>query len=44
MASSKSRAALDDWFAQAEKVLQGREVPDPCREWDEDAVEQDDAA
>ena len=44
MERSKSRAALDAWLIQAERVLQTGKELDTGQAWEEESVEHGDAA
>ena len=44
MATSKTRAALDAWLAQADDVLRGDEESDAREVENEGSIEHDDAA
>ncbi len=44
MATSRVRAALDAWLAEAEEVLQGSEEADTCQDCEDESVERGDAA
>ena len=44
MATSRARAALDAWLAQADEVLRGDEESDAREDRNEGPIEHDDAA